>query len=292
MSDYSNLIEKYISTLKQDPQSRVFAPLGEIYRKLGLIDKAIAAYEAGLKFNPEYNLGIIGYSSCLIDMGDFKKAYSVLQPLVRSSGDNIKFLKNIAICAENVGDVENALKYYKTILFFNPRDTHATEFVTKYEDLNTTVIKKDVVQFEVDSLESDGLDEWTQLSLVEESNVSVEEGEKDDEDEDESRKADESPFFSHTLVDLYLKQGAKDKALEILEKALELNPEDTRVADRIIEIKAQLTSSTGHDDLMSLFDQKASKIVEVEDDNSEKLKMAYELFLAKIHARANEITLK
>lgn len=291
MSDYSNLIEKYISTLKQDPQSRVFAPLGEIYRKLGLLDKAIAAYESGLKYNPEYNLGIIGYSSCLIDLGDFKKAYSVLQPLLRTSGDNIKFLKNIALCSENVGDIENALKYYKTILFFNPKDSHATEFVAKYEDLNTTVIKKGVVQFEVESIESDGLDEWTQLSLVEESNDLSQE-KVEEELENETSTVDESPFFSHTLVDLYLKQGAKDKALEILEKALELNPEDTKVADRIIEIKAQLTSSTGHDDLMSLFDQKASKIVEVEDDNSEKLKMAYELFLAKIHARANEITLK
>jgi len=289
MSDYSNLIEKYIQTLKQDPQSRVFAPLGEIYRKLGLIDKALGAYETGLKYNPGYSLGIIGYSSCLIDTGDYKKAYSVLKPLIRISGDNIKFLKNIATCAEQTSDIENALKYNKTILFFNPKDQYASEFVAKYEDLNTSVIRKDVVQFEVDSLENEVLDEWTQLSLVEESVTAEEESE---EVYDEKDSDNESPFFSHTLVDLYLKQGAKDKALEILEKALELNPDDTKVASRIVEIREQLSASSGHDDLMKIFDQKASKIVEAEEDNSGKLKMAYELFLAKIQSRAQEVVLK
>ena len=47
-----------------------------------------------------------------------------------------------------------------------------------------------------------------------------------------------SPFVTHTLVDLYCGQGHIEKALEVLEKILILNPSDQKTIDKIIEIKA------------------------------------------------------
>lgn len=347
MSDYSNLIEKYVSVLKQDPQSRVFVPLGEIYRKLGLYEKANALFESGLKYNPDYNLAVISYSSVLIDTEEYQKAYDLLRPFQKQNGDNIKFLKNIAVCADKIGNIEEALKFYKIILFFNPRDTYASDYVSKYEDRNIDVIKKDAVLFDVDKI--DGLEDgWKQLNLIdgeknsevfdnedshdnwqqfttdkivkapepvvhrvsthsdlmEEDETEIEEvihfnqvvdSKKNiikvkDEDTEIKKEAPKAPLFSHTLVDLYLKQGLREKALEILESALEINPNDERVVARIEEVKAEIQSKSGHDDLMKMFDQKTSKLKILDENKENKTKMYLELFLNKIHSRAKEVT--
>ena len=48
----------------------------------------------------------------------------------------------------------------------------------------------------------------------------------------------EVPLVTHTLVDLYCGQGHIEKALEVLEKILALNPTDKKTIDKIAEIKS------------------------------------------------------
>lgn len=52
----------------------------------------------------------------------------------------------------------------------------------------------------------------------------------------ENQKRD-TTFITHTLVDLYLNQGLRDKAVEVLEKILILAPEDKMTLKRLQEIK-------------------------------------------------------
>ncbi|MCK6595432.1 MAG: hypothetical protein L6Q33_09555, partial [Bacteriovoracaceae bacterium] len=49
-----------------------------------------------------------------------------------------------------------------------------------------------------------------------------------------------APIITHTLVDLYIGQGHIEKALELLEKILLLNPNDIKTHDKIIEINQLL----------------------------------------------------
>ena len=53
----------------------------------------------------------------------------------------------------------------------------------------------------------------------------------------ESAKKD-VPLVTHTLVDLYCGQGHIEKALEVLEKILALNPNDKKTIEKIAEIKS------------------------------------------------------
>ena len=58
-----------------------------------------------------------------------------------------------------------------------------------------------------------------------------------EESDDESQSTD-GPVVTHTLVDLYIAQGHMDKAIEFLEKILELNPNDQRSLAKLNEVKS------------------------------------------------------
>jgi len=95
-----------------------------------------------------------------------------------------------------------------------------------------------------------------------------------------------TPVITHTLVDIYLKQGHYQKAKEILEQILEVGPKSEDALKKMSEIEALLQNSNetqepsegnqdeGRDDLMAAFDKsfgKADEEVDAapsSDDNS------------------------
>jgi len=62
--------------------------------------------------------------------------------------------------------------------------------------------------------------------------------------ETKSATISERPFITHTLVDLYLNQGYFEKACELLEKILELNPDDEKTRSKYEEVRSSLLASS------------------------------------------------
>lgn len=280
------MIEKYSSKLNTDPESKVFAPLGEIYRKLGMYDKALLIYEAGLKYNPEYNLGQIGLAQCYFDLEQYQRAYNVLKPYFKFNTDNLKFLKLFSKVCDRLNLLEETLNIQKAILFISPRDKEAISYIDEFEDRSSSpIISEEKKSFDVDQLD-DGVQGWSQLSLVEKTQeeTGFEKAVQTQLDPPEDLTA---PVFSHTLVDLYLKQGAKDKAIDLLEKAVEINPGDKKVIERLTTLRAEVedSKSSGHDDLMAAFDKSTQQIGRSDEDQMEKVQMAFELFLKQINIK-------
>ncbi|MBC7429273.1 MAG: hypothetical protein H7336_11710 [Bacteriovorax sp.] len=92
----------------------------------------------------------------------------------------------------------------------------------------------------------------------------------DDEEDDEKETTDsivnEAPLVTHTLVDLYCGQGHIEKALEVLEKILILNPRDEKTIKKIFEIKTLM----GHEN------DQYSKLHEEKYEKSKKLNFDYQ----------------
>ncbi len=272
-SSLSTLILKYEDQLEDDPRSRVFAPLAEAYRKVGLLDKALEVLRLGIRHNPDYSTGFLTLAACYKDMGQYNLAYSTLRPLAGINKDNYRFQKLFGdICLE-LNNTEEALDTFKYLLFLNPRDEETSQIVKNLEEkLEEPAIKKDKIFFDLEEIkttpkdEEDLIDSWVKVDLGNQEGADSEtsdqagswevkksHGQNDESSTERSTNIEEislinedvaeenskvaNPIITHTLVDLYLNQGYVDKAIEVLSKILAINPEDEKTKNRLDQLQ-------------------------------------------------------
>lgn len=367
----SPLFLKYQADYEKNPRSRVFAPLAETYRKIGMTDKAMEILSQGIRFHPTYIMGYLGLAFCYYDLKQYNLAYSTLRPLAEGNRDNIRLQKLFGdICLE-LGYQEEALETFKYLLFINPRDKdiasqvlrlekaiedqyrpkHQPIFMPEAELETSTNVEKSSLLFDVDKLDNrpnssvDDYDNWISLDLgsdqkviknedayamwnlkktnetfeppthsesssreeisldktspalelvffdEEESQDEAQENTNTDLDneleiekieniefsinpESEFKSTEENipasiPMVTHTLVDLYCGQGHIEKALQVLEKILLLNPNDQKTIAKISEIRDLLMPTFGEENIEDL-DEKLELSEEVSEEDGRK----------------------
>lgn len=326
----SAVLAKYFTMYKKNPRSKVFAPLAESFRKLGMLEDAYKILKDGIRHHPNYTLGFIVLANCYFDQGKFELTYNTLRPIISQNADNISLQKIFAQACMNLGYLEEALDTYKYLLFMNPRDKFFIEQVKKLEDDLMVGHKRLSLDQLIKAPEMERIanpstqdDDWVQVDFnqPETSEIKKIEPVKDDADwvmekpgisthpilqkqsipvrslEDDFY-ADEfeeygdieetnseiipnsdSPIVSHTLIDLYCAQQYYDKAIELLQKILELNPHDQASKQKLSQIlemkghsvysKNSVTEEDGHNELISIIESqvkaKSPKVVQLEE---------------------------
>jgi tetratricopeptide (TPR) repeat protein len=273
-------IIKYQKLYREDPNSRVFAPLAEAYRKYGMVEDAVEILKKGIKKHPNFTLGHLGLALCYFDQKKFEMTYEVLRPLIDSSRDNIRMQKLYADCCLELGKKQEALETYKYLLFMSPKDEDVADRIKELEDplsKNVLYVEDDLSEsdeqksalFSTESINSNQVsndpDEWVrvdtpQVEVVEtpestEDNWSMEplesfddkitstDNQGSEQEEQQNTSKNEEPMVSHTLVDMYYQQGLVDKAIEILEKIVKLNPSDSVSERRLEALRQECTGS-------------------------------------------------
>lgn len=310
------LVKKYEEALARDPSSRVFAQLGELYRKMGMHDRAMLVYRDGVKRHPSYVLGYLGLAFCYYDLEQFQLAYATLRPLVDSARDNLRLQKLFARCCENLNYQDEALETWKYLLFINPKDSEATAKVMALESGTSSTEPQatsmvETQSFKIDHLSPspvDDVDDWVRVDLAKQENeIEMPEVKAEqtrtisvipvDEEESEPEPVaikQEAPIVSLTLVDLYIAQGHREKAQEVLEKMHELNPSDERVKLKLDEltqvnqIEEEIAEDDGHSKLLKLVEEKQSSFTEDEDGEVEVTTRRLDNFLQSLKRRAQE----
>lgn len=289
-SSSSPILVKYLKAYEQNPNSRVFAPLAETYRKMGMNDKAMSILRNGIKSNPDYVLGYLGLSSCYFDQGQFQLAYSTLRPFVTTNRDNLRLQKLFGETCYKIGHLDEALETFKYILFINPRDKEAQNYVKELEDKvmkekgpiaesSEAFFDDDQDYFEITDLTPRpvGKEEikWIQQDLTEK-------------EQTEETPKEDSPVITHTLVDLYCAQGYYDKSLELLEQLKQINPKDLRTINKIEEVKKlkleqePVARDEGRSDLMAAFDKTIGQ------DKTTKIQKKFDAFLSAVKSRSQK----
>ncbi len=281
----SPLILRYQSAYKENPTSLVFAPLAEGYRKLGLVDEALKILKDGLRNHPGYIMGHLSMASCYYDLEKYELAYHVVSPLAGQNLDNILLQKLVLEICLKLHLNDEALKTSKYLLYLNPKDEKLKKIVSSFEidTKNSSISPSDEIVLEDDE------DNWKQVSFN--SNEIVEED--DEQEELEKEHEVKESFVSHTLVDLYLKQGLVEKAKEVLEKILEANPNDHNTKDKLAHVKKQIDhkfdnsveEEDGGNRLMQLYDQKVNTECRVYS----QIESCFSQYLELIKDKAKEV---
>lgn len=162
-SKHSSLLAKYSLMYEKKPRSRVFAPLAEAYRKIGMIDEALKILKEGIKNHPSYTLGYIVLGNCYYDMQNYEMAYSTIRPFVEKNLENISLQKLFAKTCINLSHLEEALQTFKYLLLLNPKDESVAEQIKLLED-DLLVNEEEPENLYVEP-ESFNEDEWVQVSF-------------------------------------------------------------------------------------------------------------------------------
>lgn len=133
MRNQSPLIYGYLKRYQDDPNSRVFAPLAEAYRKAGLVDEAIDIAREGLKVHPSFVGGRVALGRALFDKRMYKDVVDELAPITREVPDNLVAQRLLAESSLMLGRIADALGAYKMLLFFNPNDKETAQIVFELE---------------------------------------------------------------------------------------------------------------------------------------------------------------
>lgn len=150
-------LEEYQLLLMRNPSSRVFAPLAESYRKMGLLQQALEICEKGVRLNPNYPSGLVAYGKTLFELQRYEEAATAFEQAASQQHDNILAHKLQALSLSKLGKQKEALQSYKKVLFLSPNDNQAKKFINNWEYLEAADYSKQ--SFQLDKKENDLISE-------------------------------------------------------------------------------------------------------------------------------------
>ena len=126
-AELSPEIERLAKKLEKDPSSRVFAQLGDLYRKAKLYDEAIQVLSSGLEQNPNYALGHLVLAKTYLDQMRSAMAKEELEKVIELDPQNIVALRLLSPIVEKGGSDQDLTRIYELILAVDPSDQQTLE---------------------------------------------------------------------------------------------------------------------------------------------------------------------
>jgi tetratricopeptide (TPR) repeat protein len=194
-------IEEYQVMLMRNPNAKVFAPLAEAYRKMGLLQQALEICERGVKYNPEYPSGLVAYGKILFELKKYEEAAEIFERATKLKTENILAHKLKALCFIKLNKYPEALTAYKHVLFLNPQDEQALKFINNWEYLEAPKYSAQTFQTQHE----------TDPALI----------------------ADSSPSHVAHFIEALMARNEIDRARQITQTSLEIWPEDPHLQKQL-----------------------------------------------------------
>ncbi|MEW6109198.1 MAG: tetratricopeptide repeat protein [Nitrospirota bacterium] len=128
-------IEKLKEKVDKDPNSKLFVPLADEYRKEGMLDEAINVLLNGLEKQPVYSSARVALGKIYIEKGMLEEARNEFEKVIKSIPDNLYAHKKLAEIYKDTGERELAIRSFKTVLKLNPMDEDALNKLREIEGL-------------------------------------------------------------------------------------------------------------------------------------------------------------
>ena len=246
--DHSSLlaaVKRYEDLLDKDPRSCCFAPLSELYCKLGQYDEAMTIAQRGIELHPDYAGGYLAMGKVYLGKGMKAEGSAVLEHALQLTPDNHIALKTLGQLYLDAGRDEDALVVLRRVLELNPMDD---ECKAALDSLVQATGQPAGDPFEIVpeiGLLRDSVDDDDYFTDSVPGSIDVEEDAVFYDDSDllarESGSADRvgDPLVTPTLAEMYLTQGFAEKALDIYRQLLREDPGNSEYrlrSDQISEV--------------------------------------------------------
>ncbi len=127
-------IEKLREKVEKDPNSKLFVPLAEEYRKEGMLDEAIGVLLKGVENQPGYMSARVSLGKIYLEKGMPLEARAEFENVVHAIPDNLYAQKKLAEIYRDTGERELAIKSFRTVLKLNAMDEEALISLRGLED--------------------------------------------------------------------------------------------------------------------------------------------------------------
>ena len=108
-------LDRYVKIYQENPDSRVFAPLADLYRRLGRLDEAELVCRDGISRHPYYAGGRVALAHVLLDMGRLNEALAEADHVVTYYPDNLLARKILVRVLGCIGQVDRARRELKAL---------------------------------------------------------------------------------------------------------------------------------------------------------------------------------
>jgi tetratricopeptide (TPR) repeat protein len=143
----AEFVERCQIEYQRNPASRVFAPLSEAYRRLGMINEAMEVATRGVRLHPDFAAGRIALARLLIEKRNFTDALEQLGKATELSPDNLLAFQLMGETYLELRRPKDALQAFKMVLFLSPQHERAAKMVKKWEFLTADEFEDDVFEW-------------------------------------------------------------------------------------------------------------------------------------------------
>ncbi|HEY7505884.1 MAG TPA: hypothetical protein VH700_17420 [Gemmatimonadales bacterium] len=126
-------IEKLERRYAENPQGLTFAPLAEVHRKNGEVQRALDLLGLGLELHPDYIPASIVLGRCHLDLGDVHAAERAFLHVLALDGENVIALKALADISERLFKFDEAERWLQTLLAVDRSNDDAREQLQRVE---------------------------------------------------------------------------------------------------------------------------------------------------------------
>ncbi len=242
--------ERLAERYRDEPSSRVFAPLADVHRKLGELDEALRICQAGLARHPDYSSAYVILGKIHLERGDEDAAVRAFQEVLELDSQNLLAMRHLARLAESSGDLREAIELWETVATIDP-DPESVE--AHLESLRGR-LGEDGAAVDASPAADAASSEPGIGPFPGQDAATAAEAERTDTDETGPRTprsfrpgseagAPTSEIATITLAEIYAEQGFRSKALEIYRQVLGRHPENETVLQRVRSLEAEIRAA-------------------------------------------------
>lgn len=191
--------------LEENPDSLVFAPLADAYRKQGSLEEAFNICKKGLAKHPTYTSARVVLGRIYQEKGNSEEATVEFKKVLEIDPENLMAHSLLGAIYIQKGDYQSAIEEYQKALTLNPDDEETQRSLKQ-------------------AIERAAGEQKSPAPSKREASVP------------EKKTTAKESTATLTIAELYLKQGHLDKAVEVYQELLANDPQNLMVRQKLAEV--------------------------------------------------------